>query len=75
MKVVITGAGNVGRHLATDLATRGHEITLIEQDKAVATRAKLQVPETVNTVLGDACASTTVTLINVTLPELRTVPL
>ena len=55
MKVVITGAGNVGRHLATDLATRGHEITLIEQDKAVATRAKLQVPETVNTVLGDAC--------------------
>jgi len=55
VKVVITGAGNVGRHLATDLATRGHEITLIEQDKAVATRAKLQVPVTVNTVLGDAC--------------------
>jgi trk system potassium uptake protein TrkA len=55
VKVVITGAGNVGRHLATDLANRGHEITLIEQDKAVATRAKLQVPGTVNTVLGDAC--------------------
>jgi len=52
---VITGAGNVGRHLATDLANRGHEITLIEQDKAVATRAKQDVPETVNTVLGDAC--------------------
>jgi len=55
VKVVITGAGNVGRHLATDLANRGHEITLIEQDKAVATRAKQDVPETVNTVLGDAC--------------------
>ncbi len=55
MRVVITGAGNVGRHLATDLANRGHEITLIEQDKAVATRAKQDVPETVNTVLGDAC--------------------
>jgi hypothetical protein len=27
------------------------------------------------TVLGDACAFTTVTLINVTLPEFRTVPL
>ena len=55
MRVVITGAGNVGRHLATDLANRGHEITLIEQDKAVATRARQDVPETVNTVLGDAC--------------------
>ncbi|HEX9236319.1 MAG TPA: TrkA family potassium uptake protein, partial [Actinomycetota bacterium] len=55
VRVVITGAGNVGRHLATDLANRGHEITLIEQDKAVATRAKQDVPETVNTVLGDAC--------------------
>jgi trk system potassium uptake protein TrkA len=55
MKVVVTGAGKVGRHLATDLADRGHEVTLIEQDKQAATRAALDVPETVNVLLGDAC--------------------
>jgi trk system potassium uptake protein TrkA len=55
MKVVITGAGKVGRYLATDLADRGHDITLIEQDKHEATRAALDVPESVNVLLGDAC--------------------
>src|ERR671938_98751 len=55
MKVVISGAGKVGRHLATDLADRGHDVTLIEQDKQEATRAALEVPETVNVLLGDAC--------------------
>jgi trk/ktr system potassium uptake protein len=55
MRVVVAGAGNVGRHLATDLAERGHDITLIEQDKATLTRAKAEIPENVNTLLGDAC--------------------
>src|SRR2546429_2137215 len=55
MKVVITGAGNVGRHLARDLAERGHDVTVIEQDKVVATRAAMDVPTTVNLILGDAC--------------------
>jgi trk system potassium uptake protein TrkA len=55
MRVVVAGAGNVGRHLATDLAERGHEVTLIEQDKGTLTRAKAEIPEGVNTLLGDAC--------------------
>ena len=55
MKVVITGAGNVGRHLATDLSDRGHEVTLIEQETATATRARQEVPNEVLVVLGDAC--------------------
>src|SRR5918912_1368552 len=55
MKVVISGAGKVGRHLATDLAARGHDVTVIEQDKSAATRAAMEVPETVNVLLGDAC--------------------
>jgi trk system potassium uptake protein TrkA len=55
MKVVITGAGKVGRHLASDLAQRSHDVTLIEQDKQEATRAALDVPESVNVLLGDAC--------------------
>jgi trk/ktr system potassium uptake protein len=55
MKVIVAGAGNVGRHLATDLAERGHEITLIEQDKGTLTRAKAEIPKSVTILLGDAC--------------------
>jgi trk system potassium uptake protein len=55
MKVVITGAGKVGRHLAGDLAGRGHDVTLIEQDKVAAARAAQDLPEEVNVLLGDAC--------------------
>jgi trk system potassium uptake protein TrkA len=55
MKVVVTGAGKVGRHLAGDLAHRGHDVTVIEQDKQAATRAAMEIPETVNVLLGDAC--------------------
>jgi len=55
MKVVITGAGKVGRHLSEDLSARGHDVTVIEQDKAAATRAAMELPDTVNVLLGDAC--------------------
>lgn len=55
MNVVVTGAGNVGRHLADDLAGRGHVVTLIEQNTAVATRARRELSESVTVVLGDAC--------------------
>lgn len=55
MNVVVTGAGNVGRHLADDLAGRGHVVTLIEQNTAVATRARRELTDSVAVVLGDAC--------------------
>ena len=55
MRVVITGAGNVGRHLAGDLSDRGHDVTLIEQDVRTAKRAGQEVPEAVTVLLGDAC--------------------
>src|SRR5688500_19054136 len=55
MKVVVTGAGNVGRHLAGDLSERGHDVTLIEQDTHVASRARKELPDRVTVVLGDAC--------------------
>ncbi len=55
MNVVVTGAGNVGRHLAEDLSERRHEVTLIEQDTAVAARARRELPEGITVVLGDAC--------------------
>jgi trk system potassium uptake protein TrkA len=55
VKVVVAGAGNMGRHLAHDLAERQHDVTLIEQDTGAATRARMELPESVTVLLGDAC--------------------
>jgi trk system potassium uptake protein TrkA len=55
MRVVISGAGNVGRHLATDLHERGHEVTVIEQEPDVLERAREDAPPGINFLLGDAC--------------------
>jgi len=54
VRAIIAGGGNVGRHLAVDLEERGHEVTLIEQDKRVLTKAQNAAPN-VALVLGDAC--------------------
>ena len=54
MRVVITGAGAVGRHLASDLAARGHAVLLIEQDPATLEIAREWAPD-VEHLLGDAC--------------------
>ncbi len=54
MKVVVTGAGAVGRHLAADLADRGHEVTLIDQDPEITGKIQEWAPN-VSVVLGDAC--------------------
>jgi trk system potassium uptake protein len=55
VKVVVAGAGNMGRHLTHDLAQRHHEVTLIEQETLPATRARQELPEGVAVLLGDAC--------------------
>ncbi len=55
MKVVVAGAGNVGRHLSADLAERGHDVTLIELDPGVIERARNDVGERVTLILGDGC--------------------
>lgn len=54
MRVVISGAGAVGRHLAADLAKRGHSVTLIEQRPDVLETAREWAPD-VDLMLGDAC--------------------
>jgi trk system potassium uptake protein TrkA len=54
VRVVIAGAGAVGRHLASDLAARGHSVTLIEQDPSTLEVAKEWAPD-VQHLLGDAC--------------------
>src|ERR671934_983110 len=55
MKVIVAGAGKMGRHLALDLAERGHEVAIIEQLNAPAARAREELPEDVAILLGDAC--------------------
>ena len=51
---MISGAGAVGRHLASDLANRGHDVTLIEQNPAVLEIAREWAPQ-VDHMIGDAC--------------------
>ena len=55
MRVVVTGAGNVGRHMANDLRLRGHEVTVIDQDPSVVERALKEAAPGVDVILGDAC--------------------
>ncbi|MBW8826163.1 MAG: TrkA family potassium uptake protein [Acidobacteria bacterium] len=40
MRVVVIGGGNVGTHMASDLAKGGHEVVLLERERAVATRLR-----------------------------------
>ena len=54
MRVVISGAGAVGRYLASDLAARGHDVLVIEQDPATLEVAKDWASD-VAFLLGDAC--------------------
>jgi hypothetical protein len=47
------GAGAVGTYVAGDLHNKGHDVTLIEQDKAHVDLLRDELD--VNWVLGDAC--------------------
>ncbi|MBI4259655.1 MAG: TrkA family potassium uptake protein [Actinobacteria bacterium] len=55
MRVIVAGAGNIGRHLAVELAEQGHSVTVIEQDPATLRRGREEAPDSVEYVLGDAC--------------------
>jgi len=39
MRVVVAGGGNVGKHIASDLARVGHEVLVLEQSRDVVERA------------------------------------
>jgi trk system potassium uptake protein TrkA len=41
MRVIVVGAGKVGTHMAADLAKNGHEVVLLEEDRAVARLRKM----------------------------------
>lgn len=54
MRVVVTGGGAVGRHLAVDLAARAHAVVLIEQEADVVRRFAAEMSG-VELMVGDAC--------------------
>ena len=53
MRVVIAGAGSVGRSIARELLHNGHQVLLIDRD-ARRTSRRSRVPEA-NWLLADAC--------------------
>jgi trk system potassium uptake protein len=55
MKVLIAGAGSVGRYMAERLAKGGHEVTLLDNDPEVFERSSGRCGDGVNVLLGDAC--------------------
>ena len=54
MKVVVAGGGAVGRHLSADLAERGHQVTLIDQNHAALDKAGSH-GDAIKLIHGDAC--------------------
>lgn len=55
MKVVIAGAGSVGRYMASQLLSSGHEVSVIEQEAAVIARHRTDPGSPVHWHHGDAC--------------------
>lgn len=53
MRIAIAGAGNVGSFVAADLLMKGHDITLIEQNKDLVEELRDELE--LNWVVGDAC--------------------
>lgn len=63
MKVIIAGAGSVGRYMAGQLQSAGgHEVTLIDNDPAIVANGRAtRTPVGVTWLLGDACEVSTLT--------------
>jgi trk system potassium uptake protein TrkA len=56
MRVVVVGAGNVGTHIAADLAKGGHDVLLLEKTRDLARRlAADEELADVDVRVGDAC--------------------
>lgn len=53
IRIAVAGAGKVGRYVSTDLAARGHDVVLIEQDKSKVRLFKEEL--NVTWIQGDAC--------------------
>jgi len=55
MRVVIVGGGSVGRFIAEQLVDSFHDVTIVETDPDVASRARSRDDSAVNWYRGDGC--------------------
>ena len=62
MKVVIAGAGSVGRYMAEQLLSSGHSVTLVDNTPAIYERFRSDGP--VAWYLGDACELVTLAAVD-----------
>ena len=69
MKVVIAGGGSVGRFTAEQLVEAGHEVTIIENDRAVVREYGDDETTGVKWHLGDACDVSVLAAAGVTLSD------
>ena len=53
MKILVAGAGNIGRYLAYDLGNRGHDVTLMDLSQ---TSLDMVPTDRITRVMGDACS-------------------
>lgn len=53
MKIIIAGAGSVGRYMADQLRASGHSIVVVDNDVNVASR--INGDATITSLFGDAC--------------------
>lgn len=53
IRIAVAGAGKVGRYVSGDLAARGHDVVLIEQNKTKVKQFKEEL--SVTWIQGDAC--------------------
>lgn len=65
MKVVIAGAGSVGRYMAEQLQASGHEVTLIDNQASVINSRPKDTKSGVTWHLGDACEVATLEAVGV----------
>ncbi|MEQ1874003.1 MAG: TrkA family potassium uptake protein [Ilumatobacteraceae bacterium] len=65
MKVIIAGAGSVGRYMAEQLQNSGHEVTLVDNQVSVINNRPKDAKGGVTWHLGDACEVATLEAVGV----------
>lgn len=65
MKVVIAGAGSVGRYMADQLQSSGHQVTLIDNNVSLVNNRPKDSGSGVTWFLGDACELATLEAVGV----------
>jgi trk system potassium uptake protein len=56
MRILLAGGGSVGRHMASQLAASGHQVTIVDNNRTVVEKRSMQsAVANINWLIGDAC--------------------